>query len=47
VELTTASPVMKFGDFSFMDEPVADFEGNRDVSFIEKVMNMIPKGSTS
>jgi legumain len=24
---TTASPVLKFGDFSFMSEPIGDFEG--------------------
>lgn len=29
---TTASPVMKFGDFSFMSEPIGDFEGTVDGS---------------
>lgn len=24
---TTLSPVLKFGDLSFMDEPIGDFEG--------------------
>ena len=42
--LTTASPVMKFGDFSFMTEPIGDFEGTCDteISFTER---MIKKAS--
>ena len=47
--LTTASPVMKFGDFSFMSEPVADFEGNNDgtATWLEKVLQMAPVGVSS
>ena len=36
---TTASPVQKFGDFSFMSEPIGDFEGNvgNSLSLFENV----------
>jgi len=36
---TTASPVQKFGDFSFMSEPIGDFEGSigNSVSLFENV----------
>ena len=30
VELTTKSPVCEFGDFSFMSEPIGDFEGTTE-----------------
>ena len=30
VKKTTASPVEKFGNFNFMSEPIADFQGNYD-----------------
>ena len=48
-KLTSASPVMKFGDFSFMSEPVADFEGNNDKSatWIERALKMAPRGAPS
>lgn len=48
-KLTSASPVMKFGDFSFMSEPVADFEGNNDRSatWIERALKMAPRGAPS
>lgn len=32
VKETTASPAMKFGDFSFMSEPIGDFEGTNNGS---------------
>ena len=47
--LTTASPVMKFGDFSFMSEPVADFEGinHGTATWMEKFLQMVPVGESS
>jgi len=47
--LTTASPVCKFGDFSFVNEPVADFEGNYDgaSTSIEKLLKSGPRGAPS
>ena len=36
---TTRSPVLKFGDFSFMDEAIGDFEGtDNTVSMIESLL---------
>lgn len=49
-KLTTASPVMKFGDFEFMGEPIGDFQGIDDaaaVSTIDSIFknNMMAKES--
>lgn len=38
---TSLSPVMKFGDFSFMDEPVADFQGDYNGASNPKLNNLL------
>lgn len=41
---TLGSPVKRFGDLDFINEPIANFEGGRDadsVSFIEATMRSI------
>jgi legumain len=35
---TTRSPVLKFGDFSFMSEAIGDFEGTDNVSLIDSLL---------
>jgi len=43
-EKTLGSPVQKFGDFDFVNEPIANFEGGKTVSaytFIEYSMNLV------
>ena len=41
LEKTTASPVLKFGDFDFMSDPIGEFEGITDDSstYMEKLMH--------
>ena len=46
---TLGSPVQKFGDFDFVSEPIANFEGGKDadgVSFIEATMSQIKNSYT-
>jgi len=43
-EKTVGSPVCKFGDFDFVNEPISNFEGGKDaqkVSYIESTLHMI------
>ena len=35
LKLTTQSPVQKFGDFTFMNEAIGDFEGTENLSFLD------------
>ena len=45
-EKTLGSPVQKFGDFDFISEPIANFEGGKTVSaltYVEYSMNVLQK----
>ena len=43
VAKTTASPVLKFGEFDFMSEPIGDFEGTCEPSEGKNLLNKIKR----
>jgi len=43
-KLTSLSPVMKFGDFSYIDKPIAN---NDAYPLVEKMLKMKPRGKQS